>query len=90
MAIEKRIGCGIGLIIKALSEHKMLTKQEITKLLITKLPDILSIKQKHSKIQNLLTKLRKLGKIENESRGVHSNWHLIQTQFKRNALIINR
>lgn len=65
------------LIIKALSEHKILTKQEITKLLITKLPDILSIKQKHSKIQNLLTKLRKLGKIENESRGVHSNWHLI-------------
>ncbi len=64
------------LIIKALSEHKVLTKQEITKLLIKKLPDVLTVKQKHSKIQNLLTKLRKQGKIENESRGVHSNWHL--------------
>lgn len=65
------------LIIKALSEHKVLTKQEITKLLIKKLPDILTIKQKHSKIQNLLTKLRKCGKIVNESRGIHSNWHLV-------------
>lgn len=65
------------LIIKALSEHKVLTKQEITKLLIKKLPDILTIKQKHSKIQNLLTKLRKSGKIENESRGIHSNWHIV-------------
>lgn len=65
------------LIIKALSEHKVLTKQEITKLLIKKLPDILTIKQKHSKIQNLLTKLRKSGKIENESRGIHSNWRIV-------------
>ena len=65
------------LIIKALSEHKVLTKQEITKLLIKKLPDILTSKQKHSKIQNLLTKLRKSGKIENESRGIHSNWRIV-------------
>lgn len=39
------------LIIRVLSEHKILTKQEITKLLIKKLPDILTGKQKHSKNQ---------------------------------------
>lgn len=64
------------LILKALSEHKILTKKDISNLLIKKLPDILTVKQKYSKIQNLLTKLRKSGKIENESKGVHSHWHL--------------
>lgn len=64
------------LILKALFEHKVLSKKEITNLLIKKLPDILTVKQKHSKVQNLLTKLRKLGKIENESKGIHSHWRL--------------
>lgn len=64
------------LVLKALEQHKVLSKKEITKLLITKLPDILTIEQKHSKIRNLLTKLRKSGKLENESNGIHSHWRL--------------
>lgn len=64
------------LILKALAEHHSLSKQEITKLLWKKLPDILNEDQKRSKIGNLLTKLRKQDKIMNRSRGIHSEWYL--------------
>lgn len=64
------------LILKALAEHHSLSKQEITKLLWKKLPDILNEDQKRSKIGNLLTKLRKQDKIVNHSRGTHSEWYL--------------
>lgn len=64
------------LIIKALSEHKVLTKKDISGLLLKKLPDILTAKQKYAKIQNLLTKLRKQNKIDNESKGIYSYWRL--------------
>lgn len=64
------------LILKALAEHGILTKQEITKLLWKKLPDVLYEDQKQHKIGNLLSKLRRLDKIENDSRGIHSNWRL--------------
>lgn len=66
------------LILKALAEHGILTKQEITKLLWKKLPDVLDENQKQNKIGNLLSKLRRLDKIENDSRGIHSNWQLKQ------------
>lgn len=64
------------LITKALREHGVLTKQEITKLLWKKLPDVLDDDQKRFKIGNLLSKLRRLDKIENNSKGIHSNWQL--------------
>ena len=71
---EDRYYCD--LILKALAEHHSLSKQEITKLLWKKLPDILNEDQKRSKIGNLLTKLRKQDKIVNRSRGIHSEWYL--------------
>ena len=64
------------LILKALTEHGTLTKKEITELLWNKLPDVLSESQKHSKVRNLLTKLRKQDKIRNVSKGIHSDWFL--------------
>lgn len=64
------------LILKALLEHGTLTKQEITKLLWKKLPDVLNEDQKRNKTGNLLSKLRRSDKIENDSRGIHSNWQL--------------
>ncbi len=65
------------LLIKALSDHKQLSKSEIVDLLWNILPDILSDKKKQSKIQNLLTKLRMQGKIGNNTRGTKSNWFLL-------------
>lgn len=64
------------LILKALKEHGILTKQEITKLLWKKLPDILSDDQKYYKVTNLLTKLRLQKKIVNQRKGSISYWQI--------------
>lgn len=64
------------LILKALKEHGVLTKQEVTKLLWKKLPDVLNEEQKRNKIGNLLSKLKRLNRIVNDSRGIHSYWRL--------------
>ncbi|WP_291528181.1 helix-turn-helix domain-containing protein [Bacteroides sp. UBA939] len=64
------------LILKALTEHGTLTKKEIIELLWNKLPDVLDDDQKYYKVGNLLTKLKKQDKIENISKGIHSDWLL--------------
>lgn len=64
------------LILKALTEHEILTREEITKLLWKKLPDILNDSQKLIKIKNLLSKLRSCNKIVNQRQGSISNWQL--------------
>ena len=51
------------LILTALKQHKRLSRPEINELLISKLPDVLTEKQKETKITTLLTYLRKKGKI---------------------------
>ena len=52
------------LILKALDQHGKLSRPEVNALLMNKLPEALTEKQKLSKIGNLLTYLRKTGKIE--------------------------
>ncbi|MBQ3710245.1 MAG: hypothetical protein II887_06040 [Bacteroidales bacterium] len=52
------------LILKALEQHEKLSRPEINTLLMTKLPEALTEKQKLSKIGHLLTYLRQSGKIE--------------------------
>lgn len=53
------------LILKALEEHGTLSRPEIDALLMNKLPDVLSQKQKIDKIGNLLAYLRKQSSIRN-------------------------
>ena len=50
--------------------------QHIDKLLWEKLPDILTDEQKRNKIGNLLTELRKEGKIKNMGGFTNSVWTL--------------
>ena len=64
------------LVLKALAEHEILTREEITKLLWKKLPDILEDSQKLIKVKNLLSKLRSCNKIVNQRQGSISNWQL--------------
>lgn len=64
------------LILKAITEHGMLTREEITKLLWKKLPDVLNESQKLIKVKNLLSKLRSCNKIVNQRQGSISNWLL--------------
>lgn len=61
------------LILKALEEHCTLSRPEIDALLMNKLPDVLNDQQKKSKIGNLLTFLRKKGKIK---VGSNKKWQL--------------
>lgn len=64
-------------LLSALRDHKSLSRNEIDKLLWRLLPDLLDEKQKKAKITNLLTKLRKQGKIQNKSQGPNSDWLII-------------
>ena len=61
------------LIIKALEQHGKMTRPEINDLLLSKLPDALTDEQKITKIGNLLTTLRKAGKIVS---GKNKKWML--------------
>ncbi len=51
------------LILKSLSQHKKMTRVEFRELLFDKLPAILNNSQKETRISQLLTKLRKKGRI---------------------------
>lgn len=55
------------LIIEAIKQHERLSRKDIDNLLINKLPDILTSEQKYSKIKNILSALRKEGKIKTSS-----------------------
>lgn len=60
-------------IIKALKDHKVLSRKQINELLWNKLPIDYTDEQKISKIGNLLTKLRKKGIIYTDEKRL---WHL--------------
>lgn len=64
-------------LLAALRDHNSLSRKEIDELLWVLLPDLLDDRQKKSKITNLLTKLKKQGKIKNQSQGTISDWFII-------------
>lgn len=66
------------LIIQALKQHKNLTRQEIDDLIIGKLSDGMTDKQKKKKVENLLTRLRLNGRIKNVGSDAQSNWILVE------------
>ena len=67
------------LLLDSLKDHGSLTKPEIVRLLWDVLPDQLDDKQKEYKINNLLRKLRKEGKISNTTiAGNKSTWALVK------------
>lgn len=66
------------LLMQSLIDHKSLRREEIDELLLKVLPDVLSEQQKINKIKNLLTKLRKRGKIKNSTKGNKSEWYLVK------------
>lgn len=67
----------LDLIIKAIREHKSMARNDVDDLLWDKLPDWMSEKQKKTKINNLLSELRKDKKIENKGTFKYPNWVLI-------------
>lgn len=67
------------LLLNSLKDHGSLTKQEIVHLLWDVLSDQLSDSQKENKVDNLLRKLKNVGKINNNTRGNISTWSLVKS-----------
>ena len=65
------------LLLTALRDHESLSRKEIDKLLWNLLSDLLNDRQKKDKITNLLAKLKRQGKIRNESQGPNSDWFIV-------------
>ncbi|MDR2908250.1 MAG: transcriptional regulator, partial [Bacteroidales bacterium] len=61
-------------IIRAISQHKSLTRRDIDELLWNKLPEWMSNTNRKIKINNLLAELRKNKKIKNTGSLKHSQW----------------
>ena len=64
-------------LLTALRDHKSLSRREIDKLLWNLLSNLLDDRQKKDKITNLLAKLKRQGKIRNESQGPNSDWFIV-------------
>lgn len=67
----------LDIIIKLIQEHGPVSRKDIDKLLVDKLPEILTEKQKKNKVHNLLTELSgPLGKIHNIGSRKNPQWIL--------------
>lgn len=66
------------MLVQSLHDHGSLTKREIVSLLRDLLPDQLSETQKKTKVDNILRKMKKSGKIINQSAGNRSSWMLVK------------
>ena len=62
------------LILDYIDKYECATRPDIDSLLIPTLSEVLDEKQKITKIGHLLTKLRKIEKIENVGVGRYSKW----------------
>ena len=69
------------LLLDSLKDHGSLTKPEIVRLLWDVLPNQQDDKQKNNKLDYLLKRLRKAGKIWTERNVVTSVWHLTEKQL---------
>ena len=68
----------LDLIIKSIKEHGSLERQDVDDLLWNKLPEWMTDKQKKTKVNHLLSELRRDEKIENHGSYSKSLWMLIK------------
>lgn len=66
----------LDLIIKLIQEHGPVSRKKIDDLLLDKLPEVLTEKQKKSKVHNLLSELSRKEIIRNEGSHRRSKWQL--------------
>ncbi|MBV5340842.1 MAG: putative DNA binding domain-containing protein [Deltaproteobacteria bacterium] len=64
----------LDLIVALVDEHGPVSREKIDELLTTKLPEVLTEKQKKSKVHNLLTELSTSGLIRNSGSRGHPQW----------------
>ena len=71
------------MILALIREHEPVKRQDIDELLLPKLPEVLSKKQKRTKIHNLLTELSvKMHKIKNTGSRKLPQWVLLKNNKK--------
>ena len=61
-------------------EHQPIPRQEIDRLLMDKLPEVLTENQKKAKIHNLMAELSRKGRIENRGSRAQPAWHTIDNK----------
>jgi ATP-dependent DNA helicase RecG len=66
------------LLLDALEDHKRLSREEIDKLWWNLLSDVLTDKQKKTKVGNMLTKMKEERLIVNKTVGNISYWSLLE------------
>lgn len=66
----------LNLIEALVREHQPVSRQEIDRLLLDKLPEVLNEKQKKEKVHTLLYDLSKQRKIENRGSRARPAWHI--------------
>ena len=72
------------LLLKLIREHGPVPRPEIDSLLLEKLPEVLTAKQKKAKIHNLIQEQKREGRIKNVGgRGPSSRWVLVDGQFDK-------
>ncbi|MDR2345559.1 MAG: putative DNA binding domain-containing protein [Planctomycetaceae bacterium] len=72
------------LLLEALKQHESLTREEINRLLSSKLPEVLNKKQKIRKIGNLLTKMKEKKLIKKTGWSKSIKWHLFNELSNNN------
>ena len=65
-------------IVALIEEHQPIQRQEIDRLLMDKLPEVLNEKQKKAKIHNLMAELARNGTIVNRGSRGHPLWHAVK------------
>jgi len=71
------------LIVELIRKHQPVTREDIDKLLLDKLPEVLSKKQKLTKIHNLLQELATAELIRNDGGRKFSRWVLVMSEKKQ-------
>lgn len=69
----------LDLICKAVKEHGTMTRKDVDELLWNKLPEWMDKKQRKAKVGNLLSELRRHGKIVNQGSDGQPSWALLNS-----------
>jgi ATP-dependent DNA helicase RecG len=67
-------------ILKSIKEHGSMSRKEIDQLLWNMLPVWMNIEQKSNRIKNLISELRREGKIINKGTDTQSEWILVEKE----------
>lgn len=70
----------LDLILALVEEHGPVKRSDVDDVLISKLPDRLTLEQKRRKVRNLLQELRRAGKIINQGSRSRPRWCIYQNQ----------